>query len=386
MEWSESKSGHTPIYGGRDLTDPTITRMKVRIAMDMLNVRGGLIPLASQNRMSMGKHKKETPEDIWNPANNVQTIIPPMSLTGWIRQGMTEYLRSEGLSSCHGFLSETATVSGADRNKAAADDLERGYHLKASCLKETKEPCVMYTLFGSFAGNPRLVMFEPVKVSPVKADWRGNRSGVTGHGNYRIVTTAPRSCDGVPFLPAENEFLTNIDAIMTIRPYKALYGKMPIELAIGLFRKTFSFLNENRFNLNHQLGGSRTSGFGVVFSDFINPFYDEVEVRKFQEAAMLKDKAEDYGDEDGGMSDNTSDEKKKPTEAMLEKDGHWQELIKNCDATLNEYLEDWRTKFGLESAKAWPSTTKALAKYSKAAKAAEGKDTDGNGGGDEDQG
>jgi hypothetical protein len=251
-----------------------------------------------------------------------------------------------GISSCCSYLRYKASVNGDDRVKSALQELSFGFHGKGDCVDEVKESCPVYDLFGSFDGNHKKFRMEILKVSPVKNKYR--KEGITGFGNYRRLISHARSSEGTPYLFSEIDVISNFDAIQNIH----FYDKNISPIYVILMKKSFEYLNDND-DFNHQLGGFRTNGYGVVNCDFINPFYCGLEVEKYH-MNLIKLK-------EGEVIEKTLEK----TKIMEEKDEEWDNYLNENMDLYNEKIEEWKDKFNVDKVKAWSATQKLTQKLNK---------------------
>lgn len=331
-----------------------IQELKIRLRADAVGIRNGIIV-----QENAGVPMKDDPVD--RISNSINSIVSPFSVAGWVRSGITEYLRSIGISSCHPYITEKTTAPSNDKKHMIVNDLNLGYHGKGTCLSETGESCIVHDLFGSFKNNPRKFRFGVLKLSPVRSKWRNMNDGVTGLGNFRRIVTHARSFDGGPFLHTENDVICNVDAIQYITLYRKRIDKEKIPIYTVLFKRAFEYLNSNRDDFDHQLGGHRTNGFGVMECDFINPFYSRKESVKYHGQLVSKREGEKKKEDD-----NEDNEKKKEDDKEMKlKDDEWNICLQEAEKEFDEKVKEWKEKFSFDQVESWNSTKGIISRISR---------------------
>ena len=264
-----------------------LTDVYVRLECDLLVIGDSI--LTDRHHASNGNY------DADDPQNQIGGIVPAYSLSGWLRHGMERVVHRHDSTACH------PGESNANFRKADVyeRDLEAGYHEKGTCVDDPKtdDGCVIFDLFGGFAGVPGKLMRRPIKFSPVRASVDYTRGQAEGH--YRRLTRNVASRN-----PEENrEALrkADIDAVANLDGCWHLSFREPKPEFLGLLAEAIEFLNAHNTEFMHQLGGSRNFGAGIVYCDLINPLYEKGELGR------------------------VFDRGKGPTDAMTEKDDRWAE-------------------------------------------------------------
>lgn len=264
-----------------------LTDVYVRLECDLLVIGDSI--LTDRHHASNGNY------DADDPQNQIGGIVPAYSLSGWLRHGMERVVHQHDSTACH------PGESNANFRKADVyeRDLEAGYHEKGTCVDDPKtdDGCVIFDLFGGFAGVPGKLMRRPIKFSPVRASVDYTRGQAEGH--YRRLTRNVASRN-----PEENREVlrkTDIDAVANLDGCWHLSFREPKPEFLGLLAEAIEFLNAHNTEFMHQLGGSRNFGAGIVYCDLINPLYEKGELGR------------------------VFDRGKGPTDAMTEKDDRWAE-------------------------------------------------------------
>ncbi len=254
--------------------------LKIRIKSPAVSIKNGMI--AETHSIFNTKNVENKDADtatygIRRIANNVAITIMPWSLLGYLRSGVTEYLISQGISVCHG-MDLTNVSTNEDYADMVDHDLIHGYHRKRmgdgankelpECQAVHGEPCLVAKMFGGFTSHHRVFSLMPVKVTPVKSQYKNDIRNITGLGNFRNLAVAPRAAvDQNPYTFHNVDAIANLDAIMYLRMYE------DTPLYVAMLMRAVKFLNERTedSDYNHQLGGARTFGCGWIQSEFLPP-------------------------------------------------------------------------------------------------------------------
>lgn len=256
--------------------------LKIRIKSPAVSIKNGMIAETHSifnTRNIENKDADTATYGIRRIANNVAVTIMPWSLLGYLRGGVTEYLISQGISVCHG-MDLTNVNKNDDYVDMVEHDILHGYHRKRmgkdngnknelpECEAIHGEPCIVAKMFGGFTSHHRAFSLMPVKVTPVKSQYRNDIRNITGLGNFRNLAVAPRAVvDQNPYTFHNVDVIANLDAIMYLR----MYEENPIYVA--MLMRAVEFLNKRteESDYNHQLGGARTFGCGWVQTEFLPP-------------------------------------------------------------------------------------------------------------------
>lgn len=295
-------------------------------------------------------------------ANNVAVTISPWTLLGYFRSGVTEYLISQGVSVCHG-MDLTTVNKGDDYVDMARNDLVHGYHRKRmgeknhlpECEFVQSEPCIVAKMFGGFLTHHRSFSMMPVKVTPVKSQYKNDVRNITGIGYYRNLSVAPRAfVDQTPYTFHSVDVIANLDAILYLR----MYENNP--LYVALLMRAVEFLNSRtrEFDYNHQLGGSRTFGCGWTELEFLPPTLNRNETIKYHLVLMSREEkaASDLSEDTESAWENKED--KEETKEEIEEKGINKSISKQIDAwedtkiklgkLLDAEISRQRAKFGID--------------------------------------
>lgn len=307
-------------------------------------------------------------------ANNVAVTIAPWSLLGYLRSGVTEYLISNGISVCHG-MDLTQVNKNPDYVDMVDRDLQHGYHRKrmgsvTDDEKKTRtsatnelpeceilrgEPCLVARMFGGFTSHHRVFSLMPVKVTPVKSQYRNDVRNITGLGNFRKLTIAPRAfTDQRPYTFHSTEVIANLDAIMYIRMYENNQSYEDNQLYVAMLMRAVEYLNgqtENS-NYNHQLGGSRTFGCGWMQIEFLPPDLTRDETIVHHMNLITKEEAAGndmvVGNEENTGADEQMKGKVKTSKQVAAKFDAWQVEKVILDKLLDDEITRQKTKFGID--------------------------------------
>ena len=271
----------------------------IRLQADLLVIGDSI--MTDRHHASNGNYDDDDPQ------NQMGGIIPAFSLSGWLRHGMEETVQDHGGTACHpGEANANFMKDGVyDR------DLNAGYHEKGSCTNNPKKDngCLVFDLFGGFGDVPGKVMRRPVKFNPVRSSVDYTRGQAEGHYRRlnRNVVSRNREDNREPLRNTELDAVANLDGCWHLS-----FREMKPEF-IGLLAEGIDFLDRNKTDFMHQLGGARNFGAGIVDCELINPLYEERELKR------------------------VFDRGKDNTNAMDEKDDQWAE---ECRPMFVEALEE----------------------------------------------
>jgi hypothetical protein len=167
----------------------------------------------------------------------------------------------------------------SDANFRKADvyerDLEAGYHPKGECL-ENGDECIVLDVFGGFANRPGTLLRRPITFSPVRSVVAYPRGEAEGHYrrlNRNVVSRAPEN-DREPLRNTEVDAIANLDGCwhLTFRERDPAY--------VGLLVEAIRYLSTHRTDFDHQLGGARNFGAGIVDCEVLNPLYSDAELKR----------------------------------------------------------------------------------------------------------
>ena len=156
-------------------------------------------------------------------------------------------------------------------------DLGSGYHPKGDCLdNEDGNGCVILDLFGGFGNRPGKVMRRPIQFSPVRSSVDYTRGQAEGHYRRlnRNVVSRNEADNRDPLRNVELDAVANLDGCWQ------LSFREPKPEFIALLYEAIDYLNNNKTDFMHQLGGARNFGGGVVDCELLNPLYTETEFRR----------------------------------------------------------------------------------------------------------
>jgi hypothetical protein len=271
----------------------------IRLQADLLVIGDSI--MTDRHHASNGNYDDDDPQ------NQMGGIIPAFSLSGWLRHGMEETVQDHGGTACHpGEANANFMKDGVyDR------DLNAGYHEKGSCTNNPKKDngCLIFDLFGGFGDVPGKVMRRPVKFNPVRSSVDYTRGQAEGHYRRlnRNVVSRNREDNREPLRNTELDAVANLDGCWHLS-----FREMKPEF-IGLLAEGIDFLDRNKTDFMHQLGGARNFGAGIVDCELINPLYEERELKR------------------------VFDRGKDNTNAMDEKDDQWAD---ECRPMFVEALEE----------------------------------------------
>lgn len=290
------------------------TELYARIKSDLVIIGDSVM---TDRYHSVGQNHDQY--DPTNAQNEIGGIIPPFSLSGWLRHGIESMLQDQGGSVCH--------PGEANANFRKADvyerDLENGYHEKGACLpdgsSDSNEGCVVLDLFGGFERMPGKIMRRPIQFSPNRSSIDYTRGQAEGHYRQINRNIVSRNEDDArePLRNTTYDAVANLDGAwhLSLREVKPEF--------YAVLHDAFAYLNDHNTHFMHQLGGARNFGAGIVDTRLINPLYDESELKRLF--------SRNYG--------KTDDDRK--TKDMQAKDDRWQnevlpELRENMQARVDE--------------------------------------------------
>lgn len=337
--------------------------LKIRIKSPAVSIKNGMIAETHSifNTQSIDNKDADTATyGIRRIANNVAVTISPWTLLGHLRSGVTEYLISQGISVCHG-MDLTNVSKNEDYVDMVDHDLEHGYHRKRmgdgngnknempECEAVHGKPCIVAEMFGGFTSHHRVFSLMPVKVTPVKSQYRNDVRNITGLGNFRNLAIAPRAAvDQNPYTFYNVDVVANLDTIMYLR----MYEDNPLHVA--MLMRAVEFLNQRTedSDYNHQLGGARTFGCGWVQSEFLPP--DLTRDETITHHMNLISREEAVGNELEADSKSPEDVKEEPTgkagvsKKVSAKFEAWKVEKAQLDKDLDAKLLEWKSLFGTE--------------------------------------
>ncbi|GAA1334615.1 hypothetical protein GCM10009647_076330 [Streptomyces sanglieri] len=218
-------------------------------------------------------HASNTNYEADDPQNQIGGIIPAFPLSGWLRHGMERVVHEHGGTACH----PGEPNANFRKEDVYERDLEAGYHPKGTCLGEVDENgCVIFDLFGGFDGVPGKLMRRPIKFSPVRSSIDYTRGQAEGHYrrlNRNVVSRNPDD-NREPLRNVGLDAVANLDGCwhLSFREVKPAY--------LGLVSEAIEFLDRNKTDFMHQLGGARNFGAGIVDCELLNPLYDDRELNR----------------------------------------------------------------------------------------------------------
>lgn len=257
--------------------------------------------------------------DPTNPQNEIGGIIPPFSLSGWLRHGIESVLQDKGITVCH--------PGEANANFRKEDvyerDLSDGYHPKGACLPSDDAPaaegCPVLDLFGGFARKPGKFMRRPIQFGPNRSSIDYTRGQAEGH--YRQINrnvVSRNEDDGrEPLRNTTYDAVANLDGTwhLSLRESKPEF--------YALLHEALAFLNANNTHFMHQLGGARNFGAGIVDTGLINPLYTDKELKRLFNRGAGKTEAD------------------RKTSDMEAKDDRWQsEILPTLQDELEERVDE----------------------------------------------
>ena len=238
----------------------------VRLQTDLLVV--GDCIMTDRHHASNGNYQDTDPQ------NQIGGIIPAFPLSGWLRHGMEQTVQARGGTACH----PGEANANFKKNGVYNRDLSAGYHEKGACADNPKEDdgCIIFDLFGGFAGVPGKVMRRPIKFSPVRSSVDYTRGQAEGHYRRlnRNVVSRNREDNREPLRNAELDAVANLDGAwhLSFREVKPEF--------LALLAEGIEFLDVHKTDFMHQLGGARNFGGGIVDCELVNPLYEEHELRR----------------------------------------------------------------------------------------------------------
>lgn len=280
--------------------------MELKIRMDsvLIGVRNGMM-VDTHLDAPQGKDGNEWRQGVDTLGSVITCIVSPHSIRGLMRRGISEYLGSEGISSCASF--DIRATSGDERKNAFQKDIDSGkYHernlyIKGNtgegphCMYEYngERQCLVSEVFGGMGGKvearPAKFLLHPMKLTPKQGEYDNNIKNVTGKGNFRQLVIAPRSMiDGIPYSFYPVDTVGNVDAIQYVTIYNDVKPDRA-DIYAALFMKGVEFLNNHREEFAFQLGGHRTSGYGIINYDFLPISLDRNQTREYHKEMVSKE-------------------------------------------------------------------------------------------------
>lgn len=327
----------------------------VRLKTEMLSIGSGFISRMHMLEKMPGA-ERGAPPALTQIGNTAPIMLSPYSLRGWLRHGVESYLIGQGIEVCHPVHegAHPSRVNEATGKMFVQEDLEYGYHPQGKCFEKDKEGCLVAQLFGSLR-RPSAFMQKQVIAHPIKSQ-RSLLSGIGG-GFYRMVQVSPTTRSPLGTRAPFRTYGTDILAFVDIPWRLAIRPNVRIERAkvfMGLFVRTFDYLDEHREDFFHQLGGKRNMGCGIVRTAMVNPLYGELELVKLLKAPAKPKKKEEAGDADEGEPGLVEDEDEvaesdqtRPQGLGLNKelDEQWDRLRMDCLDALDVELGKQRATF-----------------------------------------
>jgi hypothetical protein len=265
----------------RSVEEMLLPHVYVGLEIDLLSPGDGIV--TDRHHASADRYEAD------DPMNQIEGQISPFTLSGWLRHGCEQVLRTAGSTACH------PGEPNADYMRAETyeRDLESGYHEKGACLDEHDEGCVIYDLFGGFGSQPGKLLRRPVSFSPIRRNVDVLKGEAEAH--YRQVSSQVRSRNevdgGQPLRHADRDVLGNVEGTwkLTLRELKPEF--------VGLLLEAVSFLDAHSDQFEFQVGGARNFGGGIADVWVINPLYSEREVRRVFNRAQAVTQAMEEKDE-----------------------------------------------------------------------------------------
>lgn len=296
-----------------ELTEKLPTDLYVRVESDLVIIGDSIM---TDRYHSVGQNHEQY--DPTNAQNEIGGIIPPFSLSGWLRHGIESVVQEQGGTACHPGEANANFMKEDVYNR----DLEHGYHPKGDCLPgedaTSDEGCVVLDLFGGFARMPGKFMRRPIQFSPNRSSIDYMRGQAEGHYRQINRNIVSRNEDDArePLRNTTYDAVANLDGSWHL----SLREKKPEFYA--LIHAAMEYLDENNTQFMHQLGGSRNFGAGIVDTRLINPLYDTSELKRLFNRGNGK----------------TDDDRK--TAPMQEKDERWSdEMLPELMEALNNRIE-----------------------------------------------
>jgi len=255
----------------------------VRIESDLIVVGDSII--TDRHHQSGDNYEEDEPQ------NQIGGIIPAFSLSGWLRHGMEALLRNQGGSVCH--------PGEASANFRKSDvyerDLDADYHEKGACVDDSEDDdgCLILDLFGGFANRPGKFMRRPIQFSPVRGSVDYTKGQAEGHYRRlnRNIVSRNEDDNRTPLRNTELDAVANVDGCwhLSFRELKPEF--------IGLLDWGLEYLDRNKTNFMHQMGGARNFGAGIIDTHLINPLYTEDELSVVFNRSRSKTNAMEEKDE-----------------------------------------------------------------------------------------
>jgi len=263
--------------------DTIATDVFVRIETDLLVIGDSI--MTDRHHASNGNYNADDPQ------NQIGGIIPAFPLSGWLRHGMEEVVHEYGGTACHPGEANANFM----KDDVYERDLDGSYHEKGACTGDPKADngCVIFDLFGGFAGVPGKVMRRPIKFNPVRSSVDYTRGQAEGHYRRLNRNVVSRNADDnrEPLRNAAVDAVANLDGCwhLSFRKAKSEF--------VGLLAEAVEFLDTHKTEFMHQLGGARNFGAGIVDCELINPLYEERELKRVFNRGKSTTNAMDEKDE-----------------------------------------------------------------------------------------
>lgn len=283
-----------------DFIEELPSDLYVRIKSDLVIIGDSVM---TDRYHSVGQNHDQY--DPTNPQNEIGGIIPPFSLSGWLRHGIESVVQEQGGTACH----PGEANANFRKEEVYNRDLEAGYHPKGSCLPNddalAADGCVVLDLFGGFERMPGKFMRRPIQFSPNRSSIDYTRGQAEGHYRQINRNIVSRNDDDArePLRNTTYDAVANLDGSWHL----SLREKKPEFYAV--IHSAMEFLDSNNTQFMHQLGGARNFGAGIVDTRLINPLYDENELKRLFNRG--------YGKTDADRK----------TEPMREKDEYWNDTV-----------------------------------------------------------
>jgi len=296
-----------------DVIDELPEDLYVRVKSDLVIIGDSVM---TDRYHSVGQNHDQY--DPTNAQNEIGGIIPPFSLSGWLRHGMESVVQDRGGTACHPGEANANFM----KDDVYSRDLQSGYHPKGECLPSdnaaSDDGCIVLDMFGGFERMPGKFMRRPIQFSPNRSSIDYTRGQAEGHYRQinRNVVSRNESDAREPLRNTTYDAVANLDGswALTLREKKPEF--------YAALHESVAYLDEHNTQFMHQLGGARNFGAGIVDTRLINPLYDEDELKR------LFSRNKGKTDED------------RKTVAMEDKDERWQsEVLPELNSELEKRIE-----------------------------------------------
>lgn len=297
-----------------DIPDDLGSDLYVRVKSDLVIIGDSVM---TDRYHSVGQNHEQY--DPTNPQNEIGGIIPPFSLSGWLRHGIESVIHEHDATACHPGEANANFM----KNDVYERDLDDGYHPKGECLPsegaDSADGCVVLDLFGGFARMPGKFMRRPIQFSPNRSSIDYTRGQAEGHYRQinRNVVSRNEEDAREPLRNTTYDAVANLDGSwhLSLREQKPEF--------YAVLHNAIEYLNEHNTHFMHQLGGARNFGAGIVDTRLINPLYDDNELKR------LFSRNKGKTDED------------RKNQAMQEKDDRWHnEILPDMEAVLADRVDE----------------------------------------------